>query len=550
VSDTQQQSDRPVLAIDFGTTNTVLGRWMGEDATIINLGDCCRMLQPEGIALTPSCLLLLDSRGTSALIGREALAQDGTRRRIVRRFKPRLAEDGTTAVHMVGGKSITAREAARLFITGALEAYREVMEDDFREVVRGHFIFRRREVICPRLVIPAPVDYFETYREELRTIVADLGYDDVLFIDEPLAAALGMAVEVERQQYVMAIDFGGGTCDVAVVQVDADSMHNGRSRAVTKCGEDLGGDLIDYWLMDEICRRSGVNLQDLQHIRGPLKDAAERLKIALSQDLSAEVSVYDDRSDRTLTLKLSRAEFEQILADRGIFERLGAIIERALRQASSRGVDEEAIETVLLVGGSTEIPSVRTFIENRFGRERVRSRGPFTAVARGAAAFGAGARVVDLLQHDYGVRVSRPKQWDAAKYVDIPDDEEHAVQLLLHSGERCPTGEVVQTYDTGGLGGVQREFHVRFYEIARDGSLSLVINPDTGLPEEQRETRLRPLNIEDPAVCRLDPPSREAEKRVQIAYRVDEARWLRITVQDLRAEETLIEDRPVVQLRR
>ncbi len=544
------RGDRAVVAFDLGTTNTAVARWAGDDAVMVNIGDCCRLQEPGRTPLIPSALLGLDASLDGALIGQQALDQDSTRRRVIRRFKPRLAEEGTLVVHRVGGRGVQAREAARVFVRAVLEAYRRVMPDDFPEIVTRRFLFSRRSVHFPRLVIPAPVDYFENYRAELREIAIDLGYEDVEFIDEPLASALGLAVRAEREQHVLVVDFGGGTCDVAVVRLGAEALRQGRSRAVAKCGEDLGGDLIDYWLMDEMCRRQDATLEQFEHIRGMLKDAAENLKVRLSGEASADASVFDDRSGRTMRIELSRAEFEELLVERRLFRNLESILDRALQQAAGKGVREEEIEAVLLVGGSTLIPSVRTFIEDRFGADRVLAGNPFAAVARGAAAFGAGARVADVLQHDYGVLVARPTTWDAGGYIEVPGDDNRCVQVLFAQGEVCPTEPVVRCYQTGAMGGEQRRFHVSIYEVARDGSLSLVINPETGLPEEQREMRLRPLNIDDPTICALDPPSTRAERRVEITYRVDEARWLRIDVRDLRTGEILAQNRAVVQLRR
>lgn len=544
--------ERAVVVLDLGTTNTVIARWAGDDAVIVNPGACCRLQQqPEETPLIPSCVLNLDARGREVLIGQQALDQDSTRRRVVRRFKPRLAEDGTAVVQRIGGREIRAREAARLFLREVFALYREIMGDDFRQVGGGRFIFRRSRTVFPRLVIAAPVDYFENYREELRRITIDLGFEEVDFIDEPLAAALGTALRADERQHAMVIDFGGGTCDVAVVELGAEAVQQGRSRAIAKCGEDLGGDLIDYWLMDEICSRAGAKLQQFEHIRGLLKDAAERVKIVLSGDESVTESVFDDRSGRTLRIELAQEDFVQMLSERGLFDSLGSIIERTLRQAKARGIGEEDLQSVLLVGGSTLIPSVREFVEDRFGPGRVLAGNPFTAVARGAAAFGAGARVADVLQHDYGAVVTRPVRPDAESYVPLPGDESRCIQVLLQQGQLCPTGEVSRRYDAGAMGGVQDAFHVSIYEIARNGSLSLVTDPETGMLEERREMRLRPLNVDDPTICELDPVAvggPDDRGRIEITYRVDEARWLRISARDLRTHETLVEDRPVVQL--
>src|SRR5581483_8986132 len=88
--------------------------------------------------------------------------------------------------------------------------------------------------------------------------------------------------------------------------------------------------------------------------------------------------------------------------------------------ARERGYDEEHVHRVLLVGGSSMIPSVQRTVQRIFGRERVLLHRPLDAVARGAAAFVAGVDFVDHIQHDYAIRFVEPQKGDYAYRPIIP----------------------------------------------------------------------------------------------------------------------------------
>ena len=132
-----------------------------------------------------------------------------------------------------------------------------------------------------------------------------------------------------------------------------------------------------------------------------LKEAAEKAKIELSTLLETEMNLpfltADASGPKHLAIKLTRARFEQMVAD--ILDRSVEPCKKALADA---GVQPSQIDEVVLVGGSTRIPKVQEIVRNLFGKEPNRSVNPDEVVAVGAAVQGGvlGGEVKDVLLLD------------------------------------------------------------------------------------------------------------------------------------------------------
>src|SRR5207302_9510134 len=125
----------------------------------------------------------------------------------------------------------------------------------------------------------------------------------------------------------------------------------------------------------------------------------------------------------------TRSQFESLLDEHEAFTLMDHTIRRALNNARERGYDEESVKAVLLVSGTSMVPSVQRTVQRIFGRERVLFNRPLDAVARGAAAFVAGVDFHDHIQHDYAIRFVDPKKGD------------YAYRPLIARGTPYPTKE-------------------------------------------------------------------------------------------------------------
>ena len=126
----------------------------------------------------------------------------------------------------------------------------------------------------------------------------------------------------------------------------------------------------------------------------------ETAKVRLSDYERAEVTVMNPNTGALLSASFTRSRFEELLDENEAFTQIDQTIRRALNDARERGYQEDDIKAVLLVGGSSQIPSIQRTVRRIFGKERVMLNRPLDAVARGAAAFVAGVDFYDHIQHD------------------------------------------------------------------------------------------------------------------------------------------------------
>ncbi len=557
-------------AIDLGTTNTGIATWdeVARRPRFLHLEELAR--QPseganelEAPRLVPSAVHVLEPQGLKArlgtwglfrkrlwgrqaLIGRPALEKnEGTPRpEFAPTFKAALMRSPMKALARLGTSVHTARDIGRVFLR---ELTREV------ERVTGE---RWRE-----LVVTTPVDAYETFRAEIVGIAKDLGIERVRFLDEPVAAALGYGVGIGGSKTVLVLDIGGGTAHAAIVALDRHQVHAGTSNVIAKSGRQLGGNLVDRWLAEEFCKRLGFPLRDDRQNEERrfwwhmLLDEARRVKESVFfKDKDAfyltppeEMRAFEARiRGEANLLEVSKADVRAVLEQRGWYADIEAMIDEVMREAAGRGV--EAVDEVLMVGGSTLLPEVYQRVEKRFGRDRVRAWQPFEAVAFGAAAYAADALTQsDIIVHDYAFVTHDARTNEARHTVIIP------------RGTRVPTVKDLwkrQLVPTCALGEPERVFKLVIAEIgASEPSERRFAWDEAGSlkklgGEGGTERVVVPLNEGNPTLGELNPPHLPGDKRprLEIAFGVNAERWLIATVRDLKSGRLLMDEKPVVRL--
>jgi len=406
------------------------------------------------------------------------------------------------------------------------------------------------------LVFTVPVDSFETYRHWLGRVCESLQIEQVRMLDEPTAAALGYGLA--DRETLLVIDFGGGTLDLSLVQLDRGMQANSQplgfilkwgsrsfaeqsgqkprlARVLAKAGQHLGGSDIDNWLVDHFAVTQGLVVSPVT------TRLAERLKIQLSLQTQAQDVYFNDETFDSYELQITRGQFEAILQEHQFFERLDDCMAQVLQQARRQGLDPADIDAVLLVGGTAQIPAVQTWVRQYFDSSKIRSEKPFEAIAQGALQLSQGVELKDFLYHSYGIRYwdrrNNCHNWHPIIKTGQPYPMTNPVELLLGASiANQPSIELV----LGELGADTDQTEVYF-----DGDRLLTRRLDGN------QTQVQPLNDRDGArsIATLDPVGHPGRDRIKVLFRVDDQRVLRITVEDLLALQTLLNDQPVVQLR-
>ena len=156
-------------------------------------------------------------------------------------------------------------------------------------------------------------------------------------------------------------------------------------------GDDLDQRVIDY-IADEFKKGNGIDLRDDHLALQRLKEAAERAKCELSSTLETDINLpfitADSSGPKHLTMKITRAKFEELV--RNLVERCRAPCNECIADAKAKlKTDNLQVDEVVLVGGSTRIPMVQELVKGIFGKEPHKGVNPDEVVAVGAAIQGA-----------------------------------------------------------------------------------------------------------------------------------------------------------------
>ena len=367
-----------VIGIDLGTTNSCVAVMENGSPKVIE--------NSEGTRTTPSIVAFKDNE---QLVGQAARRQAVTnptntifeaKRLIGRRFDdPAIQKDVQTSPFkivgadngdawvQVGDNKISPQEiSAKILVK-------------MKETAEAHLGKR-----VTQAVITVPAYFNDAQRQATRDAGRIAGLEVLRIINEPTAAALAYGLDKKNGGKIVVVDAGGGTHDVSVLEI-ADGVFevlstNGDTHLG---GADFDGRIVDY-LVAEFRKAEGFDLTRDKMALQRVKEAAEKAKIELSSSVETEVNLpyitADASGPKHLVVKLTRSQFERMTED--LVQRL---IEPCRVALADAGIKVGDIDEVILVGGTTRIPTVQKAVKEFFGKEPNKSVNPDEAVAVGAA---------------------------------------------------------------------------------------------------------------------------------------------------------------------
>lgn len=367
-----------ILGIDLGTTNSCMA--------IIEGGEPKVLENAEGARTTPS--IVASSKTGERLVGQVAKRQAvvnptntlySIKRLIGRRwddtevqrdikvlpFAIKHAGDGVKVD--MGGKDYTPQEISAMVLQ-KLKADAEA---------------RLGEKIT-EAVITVPAYFDDAQRQATKDAGRIAGFDVKRIINEPTAAALAYGFNKKKDEKIAVYDLGGGTFDISVLEVSADTVEVKSTNGDTHLGGDDFDQKIIHWMIEEFRKAEGIDLSKDQMALQRLKEAAEKAKHELSSSMETEINLpfitQGAAGPLHMVMKFTRAQLENLVRD--LVEQTLEPTKKALADA---GLQPSQINEVILVGGMTRMPLVVQTVEKFFGKKANASVNPDEVVAVGAA---------------------------------------------------------------------------------------------------------------------------------------------------------------------
>ena len=383
-----------IIGIDLGTTNSVVAVMEAGQPTVI--------ANQEGARTTPSVVGF--TKSGERLVGQVAKRQSITNPEntifSIKRFMGRRYDEVSEEMKMVPYKVVAGENGdVRVDISGKKLSPPEISAMILTKLKEAAESYLGEKVT--EAVITVPAYFNDAQRQATKDAGKIAGLDVKRIINEPTAAALAYGLDKKKNETIAVYDFGGGTFDVSILEVGEGVVEVKSTNGDTH----LGGDNIDQrimdWIISEFKKEQGIDVSKDQMALQRLKEASEKAKMELSTLLETEINLPFITADATgpkhLTMKLTRARFEQMCAD--IFERSMGPCKQAMTDAQ---VTPQNIDEVVLVGGSTRIPKIQQMVKDLFGKEPNKTVNPDEVVAVGAAVQGGvlGGEVKDVLLLD------------------------------------------------------------------------------------------------------------------------------------------------------
>jgi molecular chaperone DnaK len=370
-----------ILGIDLGTTKSAIAYLEGGAPEMILTPEGHRLL-PSIVAFTPSGEKLVGQPAKSQMITNPLNTIFSVKTLMGKKFsevEPYLKE---FPFHIVS----YADDLLRIEINGQLFSPEEISAMILRKLKVAADLYLNDPI--DGVIITVPAYFNDSQRQATKDAGAIAGLNVLRIINEPTAASLAYSSDMKKKAKLIVYDFGGGTIDISILEVQ-----NGVIKVLATAGNThLGGNNFDIALTRKLIREFALdNRIDLTHDRAAqqrIREAAENAKIELSAIDECEINLpfITESEDGPLHLikYLRRSEFENLI--KNDVEQTLEICDRALHNANLRVGD---IDEFLLVGGSTRIPSVQQKVKEFFKKEPNRKVNPDEIVAMGAAAQGA-----------------------------------------------------------------------------------------------------------------------------------------------------------------
>lgn len=370
-----------IIGIDLGTTNSCVAVMEGNEPVVIP--------NSEGRRTTPSIVAFTENgeRKVGDPAKRQAITNPTKTIYSIKRFMGETFDRVTMEVSRVPYKVIKGdNNTPRVAIDDRKYTPQEISAMVLQKMKKTAEDYLGHEVT--EAVITVPAYFSDSQRQATKEAGEIAGLVVKRIINEPTAASLAYGLDKKNRDIKVAVfDLGGGTFDISILEL-GDGVFEVKS---TNGNTHLGGDDFDQkvidWLADEFKKDEGIDLRKDPMALQRLKEASEKAKIELSSSSETEINLPYimpvNGIPKHLVRKISRAKFDQLTEDL-----VKATLEPCKLALKDAGLKASEIDEVILVGGSTRMPSIQQMVQDFFGKAPSKGVNPDEVVAIGAAIQG------------------------------------------------------------------------------------------------------------------------------------------------------------------
>lgn len=377
---------------------------------------------------------------------------------VVRAIKLNLLDRrGGVASRVIDGRSFSSVQIAAAILKEVADLVISVSpQDGFDGRIDG-------------VVLSVPAKFTDMEKEIIRQAAClpaeagGPGLNVIGLIKEPVAAALNyFRNTLDNDTRVLVYDLGGGTCDIAVVTADGSkgAKFDVLTSEMERCGGRDWDDCLERYLIEECEREYGpIPLTPMD--RSYIRNAAEEVKWELSdRDVATAMFILSDK--KSYEIDVTRAKFEELTHD--LLERTMAAVDRVIAH-----VDGGAVQRIVCVGGSSNMPQVKAALQKRFPSLPVVVERPEYAVVSGAAYY---AQHCDPNARDNSFLRDRAPLSYGIRAFERADSDKRIISNLIRKGAVLPASEI-RTY---AMHSDSALVTIRVYETDEDVATSEIYN--------------------------------------------------------------------------
>ena len=355
-----------------------------------------------------------------------------------------------------------------------------------------------------RLVLTAPIDTYKGYRKWLVNLCEALPVQEVALVDEPTAAGIGINIPLGSK--IMIIDIGGSTIDMNIIQTqggegksapiaellkfqgkDVSAISKQKIRCaeiISKSGSKIGGKDLDQWIVNYFLpyNRDERNLSIAEKLKCKLSDPG------IKSDRKYIISLFTAENEEK-EFFISKEIFEKILIENNLLNHLNSLLKDLLNQARGKFCKTGDLNSVVLVGGGTQIPLLKKWISYEVAGTPINSPPPIESIAVGALSMTPGVKIKDILIKGISIKLFNKRE------------KKHFWHPIFFKGQTWPTEKPFELILQASRDG-QKIFEIIVGETNKERDFDVIF--ENGLPklsdfqkeEEILKWNKKPLKID------------------------------------------------------